>query len=108
MAGFDLVVESGIGGSLLDFDSILLHTFPDASKASSQLWQGLARHQTLAAQPRLVEAFQDFGECGILAETLARKAISTSFVGACGGAWMMAELLRGLHGGSRSNSAIIQ
>lgn len=100
-AGFDLVVECGLGSSLDDFDSMLLHTFPDASKTPQELWLDEVEKQRGALPTKLVQEFRGSGECGILAETLARKAISTSFVGACAGAWMVAELLRGLHDGKR-------
>ncbi|MCI0534087.1 MAG: hypothetical protein L0Z50_02550 [Verrucomicrobiales bacterium] len=100
-AGFDLVVECGLGSSLDDFDSFLLHTFPEASRPPQQVWPSdiESRHRIL--QPELVQEFHGKGECGILAETLAKKAISTSFVGASAGAWMLAELMRALHDGAR-------
>ncbi|MBI3867697.1 MAG: hypothetical protein HY299_04115 [Verrucomicrobia bacterium] len=100
-AGFDLVVECGLGSSLDDFDSFLLHTFPDAAKIPRELWPYGIENPHRMVQPRLVQEFHGKGECGVLAETLAKKAISTSFVGACAGAWMTAELFRGLHDGTR-------
>jgi hypothetical protein len=36
-AGFDLVVECGLGGDTDNFDDILLHTFPDASEKARAL-----------------------------------------------------------------------
>jgi hypothetical protein len=50
----------------------------------------------------MVKAFQPDERCGIVARTLAGKAISTSFVGAIAAALVVGEVLRGLHGGKRS------
>jgi hypothetical protein len=100
-AGFDLVVECGLGGDTDNFDDILLHTFPDASQTAKDLW----RDDVLKSRPARLEAFSNaFGpveDCGILLETLEGKAISSSFVGAYAGAMKIGELLRGIHGGSR-------
>lgn len=96
--GFDLVVESGIGGNLYDFDHTLFHTFPDASKTPSQIWQ---REPQKIVRPDIVKGFNPDKRCGIVAETLAGKAISTAFIGAIAGSFVVGELLRGLHGGTR-------
>jgi hypothetical protein len=37
-AGFDLVVECGLGGDTENFDDVLLHTFPDASQKAREIW----------------------------------------------------------------------
>ena len=100
-AGFDLIIECGIGASLDDFDSLLLHTFPDASKSPVDLWGAKMRLQERAASSFLIKAFSKDGDCGILAATLAQKPVSTSFVGAYAGALMIGEVLRGLHDGVR-------
>jgi hypothetical protein len=100
-AGFDLIVECGLGGDTSNFDDILLHTFPDASQTAKKLWH----NDVSKSQPSRSEAFSNaFGptdECGILLETLEGKAISSSFVGAHAGAMAIGELLRGLQGGLR-------
>jgi len=83
-AGFDLVIECGLGSSLDLFDRLVLHTFPDATRRPQEIW------------PEVAE-----GECGVLVDNLARKPISASFVGVAAGALVVAELLRGLHGGQR-------
>jgi hypothetical protein len=101
-AGFDLVVECGLGGDTANFDDILLHTFPEASQTPSEIWG----EAPLGALPQrdvsLAGAFGDLEDCGILLATLEGKAISSSFVGAYAGAIVVGELLRGLHGGPRS------
>jgi hypothetical protein len=97
--GFDLIVEAGIGGDIANFDHIFLHTFPDATKKPEEIW-GVATDAEAA--PELIKAFQPDERCGIVARTLAGKAISTSFVGAIAAALVVGEVLRGLHGGKRS------
>jgi hypothetical protein len=49
----------------------------------------------------LVDAFAVKEDCGILAETLAKKAVSSSFIGAVAGAFVTAEVLRALNSGVR-------
>jgi len=98
-AGFDLVIECALGSETPRFDRIILHTFPDASKTADEIWSKTSR--PLPVDKRLVKEFETPGDCGILAETLARKAISTSFSGAFAGALVAGELLRALHGGIR-------
>jgi hypothetical protein len=98
-AGFDLVVECALGSETARFDRIILHTFPDASKTAKEIWAATPSAQLV--DKNLVEQFTVSGDCGILAETLARKAISTSFAGAFAGALVAGELLRALHGGIR-------
>jgi hypothetical protein len=97
-AGFDLVVECALGADTARFDRIILHTFPDASKKAAEIWAS-APLQTV--DQKLIDAFKTNEKCGILAETLARKAVSTSFVGAIAGAFVAAEILRALHRGTR-------
>jgi hypothetical protein len=103
-AGFDLVIECGLGGSTADFDDILLHTFPEASMTPREIWD--SNGSGTAEQANYFEAFANAigaveGDCGILAKTLAGKAISCPFVGAFAGALSIGEILRGLHGGVR-------
>ena len=57
---------------------------------------------------RLIAAFDEGLPCGALAQTLARKALATAFVGAFAGSLALGEVLRGLHGGVRCETANIQ
>jgi hypothetical protein len=98
LVGFDLVVECALGADTARFDRIILHTFPDASKKAAEIW---ASPPPQKVDQKLIDAFKTNEKCGILAETLARKAVSTSFVGAIAGAFVTAEILRALHGGMR-------
>lgn len=100
-AGFDLIVECGLGSSLQHFDRMVLHTFPDASKKPSEYWPETTTPDVIDFDPRLFGAESTDGECGILVDTLARKPISASFVGAAAAALVVGEVLRGLHGGQR-------
>jgi hypothetical protein len=96
---FDAVIEAGLGNELSNFDQILLHTFPGATKKPEQIWKD--EPQTEPSK-QTVDAFDPDPVCGVVAETLARKAISTAFVGAAAGSLVIGEVLRGLHGGKRA------
>lgn len=99
-AGFAYVMECGLGGNVDSFDQFSLHTFPEASRTAAQIWaEGESANSPV--RPALRAAFHTQDPCGILADTLAGKALSSSFVGAYSGALAIAEVLRGLHGGVR-------
>ncbi len=98
--GFALVAECGLGGSVDTFDNLSLHTFPDATRTPAQIWAE-GDSDAASARPALHAAFKTQDPCGILADTLAGKALSSSFVGAYAGAFVIGEILRGLHGGVR-------
>lgn len=100
-AGFDLVVECGLGGDTENFDDIVLHTLPGASQTAGEIWGGATGGAGAVRGGALAKAFGDLKDCGILQATLEGKAISSSFVGAYAGALVVGELLRGLHGGIR-------
>lgn len=100
-AGFDLSVESGLGSSLAHFDRIVLHTFPDASKHPEEIWPDSAVSDAEDFDRVLFADGEEQGECGILVDDLVRKPISASFVGVAASALVVAEMLRGLHGGQR-------
>ncbi|HYM01003.1 MAG TPA: hypothetical protein VEZ90_18740, partial [Blastocatellia bacterium] len=97
-AGFDYIIECALGDDTASFDRVILHTFPDATRKPQEIW---VEHSQQQPEVNIIEAFKTEGDCGILAETLARKAVSSSFVGAFAGAMLTGELLRALHGGVR-------
>jgi len=108
-AGFDLVVEAGLGNNLSTFDMIALHTFPDAFKTPRDIWSTEDKKPPEINQA-ILDILQPLDDeiCGIIPLSIAGKSISASFVGACTGALVLAELLRGLHGGRRFEKLSIQ
>ena len=101
-AGFDLVIECGLGGSTANFDDILFHTFPEASMTPQQIWGDGVSGEAEQVPEAFAKALGTVeGDCGILVNSLSGKAISSSFVGAYAGALCVGEMLRGLHGGAR-------
>jgi hypothetical protein len=99
-AGFDLIVECGLGATTNFFDSMMIHTFPDSTQAPKEIWSEV-RTENEHAKEIFLRAFKTKEDCGIITETLANKAISSSFVGAVASSFVIGELLRGLHGGRR-------
>lgn len=108
-AGFDLVVESGLGNNLATFDLLALHTFPGSHKTPREIWSPENDGPTEINQV-ILDILQPLDDeiCGIIPITIASKSISASFVGACSGALVIAELLRALHGGNRYQKLTIQ
>lgn len=108
-AGFDLVVEAGLGGNLALFDRANVHTFPQAQRSPREIWVKPEQDNTTANQVILsILQSQSKDPCGIIPITIAKKAVSASFVGACTGALSIAELLRGLHDGTRYDKISFQ
>ena len=108
-AGFDLIVEAGLGSKLTSFDKISFHTFPDAAQTPEIIWGGeSSADQDINAI--IYDQLKDLSDetCGILPITIAGKAISASFVGACTGSLVISELLRGLQGGVRYDKISVQ
>ncbi len=101
-AGFDLVVECGVGSSLTDFDWLKIHTFPGASKKALDIWPATRDALQLRdPSPAILESLEEQEDCGILASTLENTSVSASFVGAAAGAIVVGEILRALHQGPR-------
>ena len=98
-AGFDMVVEAGLGSGFIDFRNIRTHVFPGPKKAID-IWSAAETAQPsislIPVYERLVEATND--RCGVT--QLASRAVATPFVGAMAASLVIAELLRSLHGGS--------
>jgi len=97
-AGFELIVEAGLGGTLDRFDRIVLHTFPEASASPREIWIAGPEKQS---ELDLSLFGDDKSECGIVLQDIAGKAISSSFTGACASALAIGEILRAIHGGRR-------
>jgi hypothetical protein len=99
-AGFDLIVEAGLGGGPAAFRSIALHTFP-ATRTAKEIWSRQVADNTEApedmpAYQRLKSAGMD--SCGLA--QLASRTVAVPFVGLTAACLAISELLRRLHGGS--------
>ena len=88
-AGFDLVVEAGLGAQIADFDQVLVHMFPNSHFAPKDFW---SEDTIVPIQDGLFKKLGGEAICGAL--ELAGKAVSTSFVGAMAGSLAWAEILR--------------
>ncbi|WP_439599934.1 hypothetical protein [Devosia sp.] len=98
-AGFDFVVEAGLGRDYRNFQSIRLHTLP-ARRAAAEIWPdrptaALAVEQNPAYQDLLKSGKLD--RCGMT--LLAGKAVGAPFVGSVAACLAVAEVLRLLAGG---------
>ena len=101
-SGFDLIVESALCGNLATFDNIILHTFPGVSKTPKNIWGDVGEtNQEINRSVLEILKKKDSDICGIIPLSITGKAVSASFVGACSGALVIAEVLRGLNGGMR-------
>lgn len=98
-AGFDLVVEAGLGRGAKDFRTLRLHTLP-STRTAAHIWREGQAEQAPADQPAYVNLQLKglLDKCGIT--LLAGKAVGAPFVGATVGTLVVAELLRHLHGGT--------
>lgn len=97
-AGFDFVVEAGLGSGFRDFRNIRTHTFPGPRKPS-EVWTADAAVQTAVelnyAYKRIAQERNDL--CGMT--QLASRAVATPFVGALAATLVLSEVMRPLHGG---------
>ena len=103
-AHFLRVIESGLGGTATNFDTISAHTLPHPRKPE-ELWPDLTKEEeekriqqqeSIAGQnPAYSRLAQD--DCGRY--ELAGKAIAVPFVGATAASFVIAEAIRLLHGG---------
>jgi hypothetical protein len=95
-AGFDFVVEAGLGRGHQDFRSMLVHTLP-GRLSSLELWKdapaGDAAIDAAAYQQMLANGTD---QCGVT--LLAGKAVGAPFVGAVASTLVLSEVLRLLAG----------
>ncbi len=99
-AGFDLVVEAGLGGGTQGFRNFSLHCFPGPKRAGA-IWGGAAG---AAAAPDVstmpaYQAMKDKGVDGCGLTQIASRTIGVPFVGLTAAILAVGELLRRLHGG---------
>lgn len=104
-AGFVRVLESGLGGTAQNFDTIGFHALPNA-RSPADLWPVLSLQEEAdirAAAERMArdnpgyQALAD-DDCG--RALLAGKAVAVPFVGVTAATLVVAELLRQLHDGA--------
>ena len=98
-AGFELVVEAGLGAGPQAFRSISMHTFP-ASRSAAAIWSrqavlGAENYEDQPAYRALKAAGMD--PCGLA--QLASRTVGVPFVGLIAGCLVISELLRRLNGG---------
>lgn len=100
-AGFDWIVEAGLGSGPIEYLAIRLHTFP-ASTSARRKWGDVEAHRST---PPNVAAYQDLSakgldDCGLV--QLATRSVGAPFVGTVAASLVVAEVLRFLNGGSTS------
>jgi hypothetical protein len=96
--GFSFIVEAGLGRGHRDFRTMRLHTLP-GSRSAAEIWPAGGKGEDVsdrAAYQKMLES-GELDRCGIM--LLARKAVGTPFVGAVAACFVVAEVLRLLHGG---------
>lgn len=107
-AGFDLVVDAGLGGDHDNWFSLLLHAFPSDQNSADIFGDPPEPRRRLADQPgwqdvrrRLVEGGASPGdaECGMM--ELAGQAVAVAFVGTIAACFVIGHVLRHLAGGQR-------
>lgn len=98
-AGFELVVEAGLGSGHRDFRTMRLHTLPGA-KTASELWKDGGPSEDVSEQPAYQQLLADgvVDRCGMT--MLAGKAVGAPFVGSVAATLVISQLLRQLHGGT--------
>ena len=105
-AGFARVIESGLGGTANNFDTMSLHALPNP-RCVHALWPDLSEeeekkreaHQENVAQENKAYARSGLDACGRF--EFAGKSVAVPFVGAIAGCLVVAEALRLFHDGPR-------
>ena len=109
-AGFDLIVDAGLGGGTRNYLDILIHSFPSGVKAKIA-WAERSESTTSSVvdQPAYLDIHEQLsrtteltdGEirCGII--EVAGTSIGAAFVGCVAATFVLSEALRTLAGGPR-------
>lgn len=103
-ARFLRVMESGLGGTTDNFDTISFHTLPNPRRAE-ELWPDLSpeeeirqrEHWERMARENPAYSLLDNNECG--RAELAGKSVAVPFVGVAAATLVVSEAIRILHGG---------
>lgn len=102
-AGFDWVVEAGLGAGPSAFKNFSLHTFPSSFRAAD-LWADAGpaageKGREIESQPAYSgDKHPSLDHCGLA--QLASRTIGVPFVGLMAATFAIAEILRRLHGGA--------
>jgi hypothetical protein len=99
-AGFDLVLESGLGAGPNGFRNFSMHSFPGPRRAD-QIWSADDRSNApdVAHLPAYAKLSRDgLDECGLA--LIASRSVGVPFVGLVAAGLVISELLRRLHGGT--------
>jgi hypothetical protein len=99
-AGFEWVIETGLGAGPAAFKNFSMHTFPSSISASA-LWADIenATPNPAESQPAYdPDKHPSLDECGLA--QLASRTIGVPFVGLMAAAFAVSEILRRLHGGA--------
>jgi hypothetical protein len=96
--GFSFVVEAGLGRGHRDFRTMRLHTLP-GNRSAADIWATARLDEDVSNRDAYQKMLQsgELDQCGIT--TLAGKAVGAPFVGAVAACFVIAEVLRLLHGG---------
>jgi hypothetical protein len=97
-AGFEFVVEAGLGRGYQDFRTMRLHTLP-GSRRAVEIWQLAPPGETNVDLPAYRKFLEEgaLDRCGVT--LLAGKAVGAPFVGAVTACLAISEVLRLLNGG---------
>lgn len=107
LAGFDLVIDCGVGGSLTSFDSLTMNVLPNRRTTAAALWppdetEAAARREReareLAASRSVYRTVGAQLGCGHV--ELAGRSVAVPFVGALAASFALSELIRRLMGGT--------
>jgi hypothetical protein len=103
-AGFLRTIESGLGGTANNFDTISFHTLPNPRKVE-ELWPDLSKEEAekiAAEQERVARdnpGYQKLGRDTCGRRDLAGKSVAVPFVGTAAASLVIAEAVKLLHDG---------
>ena len=109
-AGFDLIVDAGLGGRSDNYLDILIHSFPSGIEAATA-WsaRSASPEVSLIGRPAYVDLQQELRkatdlsdgeiECGVI--EMAGRSVGAAFVGCVAATLALSEILRALCGGPR-------
>ena len=97
-AGFDAVIEAGLGAGPAEYLALRLHSFPASTTARAK-WGGAVPAAPAAPRGGAYDGLAAGGmdACGLV--RLATRTVGAPFVGAAAAALVVAEVLRLLNGG---------